>query len=150
MFYWHCSAHNKSRWLIKGLTIFHCSVIALGQYRSIQTVLIIALIYLISHYALYHHARLPVVISYHKDFWRCLYQDRIIRCDLLSGFVLGPIALLRLRPQQNNINTITIGMMHWDVNSPEGSQAGNWNQLRTILSYSQRRNRPESDTWLSG
>ena len=150
MFYWQCCAHHNSTWLMKGLTLYHFALIFYGSYHPVQMLVMISLVCLISAYALRHHARLPIAISFHNEFWRCHYQDRIIQCDMTSGFVLGPFAVLKLHIQDEKKHRVTIGMWYWDIITSESTQSGNWNQLRTVLKYSQRMNKPEKGIWLSG
>ena len=150
MFYWHCSAHLNSRVLMIGLTLAYCIFIVLGQYYPLQMLFMISLVWLISGYALYHHARLPVVISYRRDSWCCHFDDQIIPCDFISGFVLGPVAVIKLRTHDDGGNRLTVALFYWDIITSESTQAGNWNQLRTILKYSKRDKKSDKAIWLSG
>ena len=133
-----------------GLTLAYCIFIVLGDYHLMQMLLMISLVLFISGYALHHHARLPRVMIYRRDSWRCHYDDSISQCDLISGFVLGPIAVIKLRSQGLGSNKLTVALWYWDIITSESTQAGNWNQLRTILKYSQRNDKPDKAIWLSG
>ena len=150
MLYWHCSPHHLSICLMRGQAVYHSAVVAFGQYSLLNMLLMMCLISLISFYVLRHHRQLPLVLSYHQDFWRCQYQDRIIQCDYDSGFVLGLVAIIKLRPQNGQTKRLTIALWYWDVITSESTQAGNWNQLRTILRYSRSIDKQDKAVWLSG
>ena len=149
MIYWQIRAHKHSRYLLTFSAVSLAMLIIINDYPINQLGLMLGLIAILTIKSINSHHKIPVAISYHVDHWRCYHLNVIKRVQLKNGYVVGPIAKINFADRDLPDHTFLVVLFYWDMQETPAPQLGNWNQLRTILRYSQKVDHLNNDLWLS-
>lgn len=142
MIFWPCQDSPTSRRLLTSV-VFAALLITWNSELLVVTQLLSNLFFL---YWLWtcHEVRIrrPVAISFNNGHWKCHYLSGITEYQLRTGYVLGFIAMLELRCQQQPETKYCLWLLYWDIPKSIHQASGNWNQLRTLI----RANRHQKST----
>ena len=133
MIYWLCQPSILHDRLLLGVLV-SVNILQFTQHLSLTSHIAILLfsIWLFMRHLKINH-QLPIALSYHKDYWRLSFNSEQFEGELEHGFVLGPIAFLRLTENDNAESEYRLWLSYWQIKFKQVDTQGNWRQLVTLI-----------------
>jgi hypothetical protein len=130
--YWQCQ--RSTSYILHIAAVLFCLnslQLAINLHLLAHLVIILSSIVLV-FYAEKVQQTLPLAVSYHKEYWRMSYGSYHADGQLVHGFVLGPVAYMRVVTDKPQADT-RLWVNYWQVINPERQSQGNWRQLVTLI-----------------